>query len=575
MNIDILNKIPGRGKKTKIYDLSVDEIILLKDELPFNKYCIIVIQYLSLRIENNIICKSDEINKLNILYKSFNNDERTTLRYIQKLYNYIEDLISISKINSKRKKDIDNQKDLTIKKLIYIYKQTYKEKYIYLVKKFLYDRIVTKEFLSDDEIFDLEPLIKMINEDDEIRDDQKQAISKLAIRLIVFSKHSNKKNYLKRLSKLKLLSKEELYMYLETIVIHAKFCLIENDLEEIVPLFKNSIDYLDQIEDLLYSCNIDTKCYELINEYKSKINKKEKFKNNFPNFIINYDYLEEELPFIADKNIITIDEACSPDLDGAFSIEKKDDMYILEVYVTDVPAFLLKNERVMREAYKRGTSMYNNQNANRLLIRDMLPREISHDFLSLKKGKKKNVVTFTYYIDLSGNVSLENISRNSVYINDNITPTLAYNVISNQSEYNRTHHDLNVYKEACDLISNTANDRYLKEANTDKIGNIVGIPSILTNYYIGNNSSLAIYREKGIYTKESDNKYTQSVTPLRRFASDINLGIYLNELGIINCPDKYIHYVEDNLDSIIDHLNEQEKACEEFQKSYRLIKDYY
>ena len=33
--------------------------------------------------------------------------------------------------------------------------------------------------------------------------------------------------------------------------------------------------------------------------------------------------------------------------------------------------------------------------------------------------------------------------------------------------------------------------------------------------------------------------------------------------------------VEDNLDSIIDHLNEQEKACEEFQKSYRLIKDYY
>ena len=210
-----------------------------------------------------------------------------------------------------------------------------------------------------------------------------------------------------------------------------------------------------------------------------------------------------------------------------------------------------------------------------MLIRDMLPPEISHNFFSLKKNELKNVITFTYYIDQNGNVSMENISRNSVYINDNIRPSIAHSIIINQSDYNQTHKDLQLYKKICNLICRNANERFLKDANTDKIENIVGVPSILTNYYIGNSSLLAIYREKGIYTRESKDKYTQSVTPLRRFVSDINLAIYLNQIGIINCPDKYIHYIEDNLDEIIEHLNSQEKVCEEFQKNYKLIKNMY
>ena len=107
------------------------------------------------------------------------------------------------------------------------------------------------------------------------------------------------------------------------------------------------------------------------------------------------------------------------------------------------------------------------------------------------------------------------------------------------------------------------------------IYNVVGIPSILTNYHIGHNADFAIYREKGKYTKESNDKYTHSVTPLRRFTSNINLISYLNQLGIINCPDKYIYYVEDHLDEIIAHMNEQEEISEEFKKRYNLIKKYY
>lgn len=559
-------------KKNKIYDLSIDEIISLKDKLSFEKYCIYVENYLYSRIKNNIICTREELQKLKILYEEFNKDERTSLKYMQKLFGYIDDLKYISNNYSKSNNENVNVNNISIKKLISLHETTYLAKYISYVKTYLNNRINKNIYLNENEINQLKALVDIIVNLEDIRQDQIKDIKKLIKRLIIVSKYKDRKKFVKRLSNINILSLDELYSYLETIVKYAYFCCEDINIESIITLFKKDIKYLDKIENLLKNSDLNANYYELLKSLKSE---HKTFNKNYPNINIKYDYLDKELPFKDNKNIITIDELYSPDLDGAFSVEKKGNMYILEVYVTDVPSFLLQNEDLMIDAYKRAFSIYNNQNPNRFLILDMLPEEISHNFLSLKKGKTRNAITFTYEIDKDGNVNLKNIARNSIYINDNINPKTATKLIANSSVNNTTHTDLKLYREICNLVSNRTQKKYLNSINLDKIESIVGVPSILTNYHVGMNSNLAIYRDNGIYTKESDNKYTHSVTPLRKFVSDINLALYLNQLGIINCPNKYIYYIEDHLEEIIEHLNQQEQEVNKLQKNYRLMKKYF
>lgn len=50
--------------------------------------------------------------------------------------------------------------------------------------------------------------------------------------------------------------------------------------------------------------------------------------------------------------------------------------------------------------------------------------------------------------------------------------------------------------------------------------------------------------------------------------------MYLSQLGLINCPDKYIYYLEDNMDSIIEHLNEKAECGLYFEDSYKVIHKY-
>lgn len=576
MKKSILDTLSINNANTKIQDLLIEEIIYLKNTMPFDKYCIFVVNYLYSRIKNNITCTDDEIPKLKTLHSNFNCDERTTLKYMHKLYNYIDELIYISKNKEKQNKEKNKLNDLTIRKLIHLKEKISVGKFVSYVNRFISRKFEKKEYLDEQELTEIKLLFELINEDEKIRDDQKKGINKSITKLIVFSKNKDRKNFLKRISNLSTLtSKNDLYRYFETVIKYAYFCIEENALLYLIYSFKNDSNYIGKIIELLKDSPIANEYKYVIDEFEEKERKDKLFSNDFPNLNINYDYLRQNSPLKENKNVITIDEEYSPDLDGAFSIEKKGDTYILEVYVTDVPSFLLQNEELMKEAYKRSTSMYNSQNKNRMLIKDMLPRNLSHDLLSLKKDHIRNVITFTYLIDLSGNVSLEQISKNSVYINDNIRPETANSIILSQSDDDRTHRDLKIYKDVCELISSGSKEKFLKEANMDRIYNIIGVPSIITNYHIGNNSDFAIYRDMGLYTKESDSKYTHSVTPLRKFVSNINLVFYLNQLGIINCPDKYLYYVQDHLDEIIDHLNEQEKTKEIFQKNRRLIKKYY
>lgn len=137
--------------------------------------------------------------------------------------------------------------------------------------------------------------------------------------------------------------------------------------------------------------------------------------NEFPHYQLNYtkptSYFEEI--------ILTIDEAISLDLDGAFQIKEQGDLYILDVYITDVPSFLMTNDTLFWEAYKRGSSCYAHF-ADKQLAVNMLPVELANNLLSLRQETVHRVIDFTFIIGKKGQIYDTKLSFKDIKILKNI-----------------------------------------------------------------------------------------------------------------------------------------------------------
>ena len=117
---------------------------------------------------------------------------------------------------------------------------------------------------------------------------------------------------------------------------------------------------------------------------------------------------------------------------------------------------------------------------------------------------------------------------------------------------------------------------YINKLNVNKVIDLVAFSSILTNYYIGEKSLFAIYRVSGKYKCEaSELNYTHSVTPLRKFVSNINLAFFLNQQGVESFDEKKLNYVENNIDEILNHLNYKEYLNKYVQSHSYLIKKLF
>ena len=286
--------------------------------------------------------------------------------------------------------------------------------------------------------------------------------------------------------------------------------------------------------------------------------------------LVNYS-----LPTSNNNRIITIDDPNSPDLDGAFSVIKDNDGYILNVYISDVPTFLRDNRILCNEAFLRGCTMYVRDYKNRCNINiDMLPECLSHHYLSLNLEGYKNVITFSFFIDCNGIVNLNKIFRERIIINNKLSPIIAKEIISTNDDYGVLQNDLRNYKELCKLVCSKSINKFLRSLNYNNISDLVGFSSVLVNYYIGYNSLFSIYRESGVYSKVKQSGYTHSVTPLRRFVSNINLAFLLEQHKIVSFSDKDLYFVQDNIDEIINHLNERDKLSKFVEKNSTLVKRY-
>lgn len=375
-------------------------------------------------------------------------------------------------------------------------------------------------------------------------------------------------------------------------------------------LFKDlSIEHKENLLEMLKQCSFDNFNEEEKIETKSIIRnlarKLENEKNqsranednyNFKGKIINGDIVFSrefssgiiktikldfsDLEIVDGERIISIDDSTSPDLDGAFSIEKMDDITILNVYISDVPSFLKENRKLSEEAYLRGNSFYiRNFSKDRKYLNntniDMIPSYISHKFLSLNKGYPKNTICFKFIIGQNGEIYSRDVSRKRIIVTDKLTPEDASHLLTTNDNYGPLQEDLRNYQSLVKNISNNSNDLYLKRLWFNRVSDIVGLPSVLVNYYIGHEADFAIYRENGQYVKKYENNpYTHSSTPLRRFVSDINLAFFLNQNGVVNFNEADLNYVENNIDSIIAHLNEQDKLVNFVDKNPNFVKKY-
>ena len=442
------------------------------------------------------------------------------------------------------------------------------------VKEYLNTRIKSKNFLSEYEIELLNKyageMIGNVGLAVAIRED----ISKCSTRLIVMSKNTKETGFIDRISRYDVdcisgLTPDDIKIFFETTLKYSLNCLSRTYLKTILNSLVCDVNYLENLRDYLKEDRHLDAFDRKVNNMKQKCNVSEIFKIKKPNIVVKS---MEKLPALEGKNILTIDRPGSIILDSAFSIEKKDGLYFFNVYVSDVPSFLLQHEKLLKYAYEMGTSMYNYQYPEELYKVDMIPSELSKKYLSMNKDSSRNVIVFSFCIDDKGTIQLVNVSRNRVVTNENIdTKSIRGFEIYNP----KTDRDVDTCIELCRLVRDSSPAFNYSLAHKKKLANIVAFPSILVNYQVGRDSNLALYREDGKYTTDSEHKYAHASAPMRKFAADINLVLYLSQLGLINCPDKYIHYIEDNINSIIEHLNRREDLCEYFENNYKEIKKYY
>lgn len=295
----------------------------------------------------------------------------------------------------------------------------------------------------------------------------------------------------------------------------------------------------------------------------------------FPLPVLASIKLSNEQLEIASKTIFAIDDAKSLDLDGAFSINKDAGCYVFNVYVSDVPSFLKNNKRVCEEAYKRGCSFYIRNSKEEDIMIGMLPEFLSQDYLSLLNNESRDVLDFEFIFNDDGSLISTNVSRKQIRVTYNLTPKTAKKIMfENNDDYN-VRKELLLCLELFKKVNAKTDKRYLKSLSLNSISDYIAFPSIFTNYYLADNSQFAIYRDSGKYTRTVEGElYTHSVTPLRKFVSNINLAFFLEQEGIVNFDNKFLNSIEDNIDEIIEHLNQQDRLNEFIDDNSFFAKKY-
>ena len=374
------------------------------------------------------------------------------------------------------------------------------------------------EKINKEEIFNYFDMLLKIN----AKENSKKILILKNIKIKIY------KNY-----ELNKLNKNDLDLLLSKLNLLNKKMNLKYDKEkEIENLFKSGNIVLNRIQP--YFENVDTSIEKLKVALNDKI------------FIVSKTIYNKEL---------------------AFSIRKDKDIYILKVYLIDIPIFLHKNKEIEKYAYNNGENMFVKYGNKNLLI-PMLPLFLVRKNLSFNPYYYKSAIEFEFIINNQGEILSRNISRKNVRITDAL---LVNNILDllNTNEDSLVKYCMFNYYNLCQNLS-------VNHLNTNKLDNeklLIETPIKLIDEYVSNESEFAIFNTNRYYTKDNTGKIC-SALPLSKYVCNINLAFFLEQKGIYKFDDKDLYFVEDNVDEIINHLNQRHDIKNYAYKYPEFVKKY-
>lgn len=111
------------------------------------------------------------------------------------------------------------------------------------------------------------------------------------------------------------------------------------------------------------------------------------------------------------EKVYTIDASDAMDLDDAVQVKKKNDGYLLSVYIADVSNYVKEGTFLNKEAIYRGTSIYIPGT-----VIPMLPKKLSNGICSLNQGVRRLTLAIDILFDKDGNVIESNVFKSVIRV---------------------------------------------------------------------------------------------------------------------------------------------------------------
>lgn len=129
------------------------------------------------------------------------------------------------------------------------------------------------------------------------------------------------------------------------------------------------------------------------------------------------------------EKVYTIDASDAMDLDDAVQVKKKNDGYLLSVYIADVSNYVKEGTFLNKEAIYRGTSIYIPGT-----VIPMLPKKLSNGICSLNQGVRRLTLAIDILFDKDGNVIESNVFKSVIRVSKKMSYDKVYKVICGEDE---------------------------------------------------------------------------------------------------------------------------------------------
>lgn len=303
--------------------------------------------------------------------------------------------------------------------------------------------------------------------------------------------------------------------------------------------------------------------------------------------------------------IFTIDRERTFIRDDALSIKKDGNNYIIKIFVTDVPSFIMPNSQVDINARNLCKNSY--LNGYRV---EMIPFNISSN-LSLNKDNYRRALIMTITMNNHYEIIDYKLDRSTIYINENLSYNFADEVLLGKTEHNLKY-ELDILFDIANLFKerNLYKEKYWKSKHNNKnidyktnshiiISEFIILYNILLSKLIYEKQIPYIYRAQdkeeisSLITSNQNNIdefsrtifdsiyqnsyyshipsyhyginaeiYSHSSSPLRKYAALYNQ--YLVHKYIFNT----LNFNDKHLLEIIEYINDREFETNLFEEEY-------